>query len=155
MRSVDEEGEDVAASRGDLLADDEVVRVVAGGVQLGGPQGAVDPLVVGDGDDVEIGPALDVIEDLGHRSRPVGVQGVDVHVGPPEIAAGARPGPGPSRADAAHVGAHRRSARSGQYGWKAPHHWSGASAMSCSMRSTSLPIRPATSARGRRWRAPR
>ena len=61
---------------------------------------------------------------------------MDVHVRPAEIAAGARSAPTSPRADAAHVLGHRRSARSGQYGWKAPHHWSGASEMSRSMRST-------------------
>ncbi len=88
-----EQRQDVAAARRDLLADHQVVREVARRVQLGGAQGAVDPLVVGDGDDVEVGVRFDVVEDLAHRGRAVGVERVDVHVGLAAFPAAARPSP--------------------------------------------------------------
>ena len=55
-----------------------------------GRQGGVDPLVVGDGDDVEHGLALDAVEDLGHRRRPVRGERVDVEIGPAEPVGGVR-----------------------------------------------------------------
>ena len=51
----DEQRQHVAAPRRDLLADHQVEAVVAGGVDLARAHRAVDPLVIGDGDHVEIG----------------------------------------------------------------------------------------------------
>ena len=82
----------------------------------------VDPLVVGDRDDVEEALRRDVVEDLRDRRRAVRREAVDV-----EVRA--------SLADRRFVGhpapgsVALATTRSGQIGWKAPHHCSGASAM--------------------------
>ena len=55
IRFGQEERQQVAAPGGDLLADDQAEVVVACGMQLEGTQRAVDALVVGDGDQVEVG----------------------------------------------------------------------------------------------------
>ena len=85
-RSLDEQREQVAAERRDLLADDDLgpQPAVAGDRPAG--DGGVDPLVVGDRDDVEVGLALDVVEDLLDAGRPVGGERVDVEVGPARAA---------------------------------------------------------------------
>src|SRR5690606_39211744 len=124
-------------------------RVVAGGVELGRTQRSVDPLVIGDGDDVEVGATLHVLEDLRHRCGAVGIERVDVHVGAAALATAARRiAAPPSRAvplSQAHAAA--SGSRSGQYGWKAPHPCSGAAAMSRSSRRASASTVAATSAR--------
>ena len=60
----DEQRQHVPAPGGDLLADHQLEAVVAGGVELPCAQRAVDALVVGDGDEVEVGVALDVVEQV-------------------------------------------------------------------------------------------
>ena len=62
----------MAAAGGDLLADHQVEVEVAGGVDLAGAQRAVQPLVIGDRHQVEVGLRLDVLEQRldRRRSRP-------------------------------------------------------------------------------------
>src|SRR5688572_15845503 len=123
---MNEEREHMPAPGGDLLANHQLERVGAGVMQLAGAERAVDPLVIGDGHDVEIGVLLDVIQHRLDRCGPIRVQGVEVHVGLAELSAGAR-----------HEG------MSGQYGWKAPHHCSGFSPI---WRSKMAPMRSASEA---------
>ena len=107
-RALEEQAQQVAAAGADLLAHDHPGPEPAVERDPAGRQGGVDPLVVGDRDDVEHGLALDAVEDLGHRRRPVGGERVDVEVGPAEPVGGVReavarpssrrrPGRGPAR----------------------------------------------------------
>ena len=107
----------------------------------------VDPLVVGDRDDVELGQALDVVEDRRDAGRAIAGEGVDVEVRaaeprrasvmprpPAPGAAGPRRGLGSVtrprlRPAAPSAPAVASASRSGQIGKKTAHHWSGASAM--------------------------
>ena len=103
----------------------------------------VDPLVVRDGDDVEIGPPLDVVEDRLDPGRAVAGQRVDVQVGATEPLVDAvmprRPG-GRIRVPSAGAPPAVAASRSGQIGKKTAHHWSGASAMSVSNAAASRVI---------------
>ena len=74
--------------------------------------GRVDPLVVRDRDDVELGVALDVVEDLDDAGGPVRGERVDVQVG--AAAAVSRVG------HAARARSRLPAARSGQIGWNGP-----------------------------------
>ncbi len=101
----------VAAERRHLLADDDLRAQAAIARDRPGGQRRVDPLVVGDGDDVEVGPSLDVVEDGVDARGAVAGQGVDVEIGAPETrrvgglaghaAAPRRSDPAPSSAAAA------------------------------------------------------
>ncbi len=110
-----------------LISSPTITRVRQPAIE-GDPAGrerGVDPLVIGDRDDVEHALALDAVEDLGDRRRPVGGERVDVEIGAAEPVDGVRLAvpcrhPAPSWS------------RSGQIGWNAPHHCSGASASSVS-----------------------
>ena len=84
----------------------------------------VDPLVVGDGDDVEVGPALDVVEDGLDARGAVAGEGVDVQVG-----AAARLGHAAAFVVRWLAGRRASASRSGQIGKKIAHHCSGASAI--------------------------
>ena len=151
-RLLDPEREQVPAEGRDLLADDDLERQAA--VPRDGPAGerGVDPLVVGDGDDVELGVALDVVEDLDDARRAVRGEGVDVEVGAAEPvghpAASRRVAarcPVTSGARAAAARGSRRArgppSRSGQIGWKTASHCSGAAAM-CRSKARALGREP-------------
>ena len=134
--SLEEQGEQVAAARADLLAhhDPGAQAAVLGHVARGDRR--VDPLVVGDGDDVQEALRLHVVQDLRHRRRAVRRERVDVHVGaaqPDEglVGHGAVPG-WPGAGGLWPVPSPAPTTRSGQIGWNAPHHCSGASARSVS-----------------------
>ena len=83
-RPVEIERQQVAAERRDLLADDDLDAQAA--VARHRPRGErrVDPLVIRDRDDVEVGRALDVVEDRLDAGRPVAGERVDVEVGAAE-----------------------------------------------------------------------
>ena len=70
----------------------------------------VDPLVVGDADDVELGAPLDVVEDLDDAGRPIRGERVDVQVRATESLG------------------HAAASRSGHNGWNTASHCSGAAA---------------------------
>jgi hypothetical protein len=143
------QGEQVAAERGHLLADDDLdAQATVPGERLRGDR-RVDPLVIGDGDDIEVRRVLDVLQDLLDAGRPVAGDRVDVQVGPATRAGtawvghAAAPGarvsatgwPSPGSTPAAAVvfsGSIASASRSGQIGKNTAHHWSGASAMSVS-----------------------
>ena len=98
---LEEQRDEVAAERRDLLADDHLRPVPeVTGHRPGGDRG-VDPLVVRDRDDVEVGRALDEVEDRGDPVDAVRGEAVDVEIGPAEAighAAGSSDGdPGSSR----------------------------------------------------------
>src|SRR5205823_11822298 len=59
-----EQRQQVPAAGGDLLAYGKIEVIVARCMELTRAQGAVDALVVGDRDQIEVGPALDPLEDL-------------------------------------------------------------------------------------------
>ena len=82
-RPVEVQREEVAAEGRDLLADDDLGAQAA--VARHRPRGdrRIDPLVVRDRDDVEVGRALDVVEDRLDAGGAVAGEGVDVEVGPP------------------------------------------------------------------------
>ena len=134
-RLLDEEGEQMAAAGRDLLADDHFERQAAADGDRPGRQGGVDPLVIGDGDDVELrvdrGP-----EDFLDAGGPVRREGMDVEVRPTEPVRHGRPS----------------GARSGQIGKKTAHHWSGAAAIARSNARASAARKPA--ARSRRVPVP-
>ena len=70
----------MAAERRHLLADDDLGAQAAVAGDRPGRDGRVDPLVVGDRDDVEVGQALDVVEDRLDAGRAVAGERVDVEV---------------------------------------------------------------------------
>ena len=140
-RAVEVEAQQVAAEGRDLLADDDLgAQAAVAGDRLGG-DGRIDPLVVGDGDDVEVGACSTWSRMAVDAGRAIAGEGVDVQVRPAARAvapAGRRrigePPPLPrARSRAASAGGAATSAagasRSGQIGKKTAHHWSGASAM--------------------------
>ena len=86
-RPLDEQREQVAAAGRDLLADDDLEPQAAVAGHRPGGDGRIDPLVVGDRDDVEVGLPLDVVEDGLDAGGPVGGEGVDVQVGAPRRSA--------------------------------------------------------------------
>ena len=156
-RPIDVQREQVAAEGRHLLADDDLDAQAAVAGDRPGGHGRIDPLVVGDRDDVEIGLPLDVLEDGLDPGRPVAGEGVDVQVGAPASLgvvghAAAPVEPGSAGAAVAREAADLPAAaaggvagpvvppapeaaaasRSGQIGKKTAHHWSGASAMSSS-----------------------
>ena len=142
-RAFEEQAEQVAAAGAHLLAHDHGA---AHAPILRDPSRrhrGVDPLVVGDRDDVQHVLALDPVEDLGDRGRAVRCEGVNVQIGssksigrvPNSIPGGHRSATeastGTSRSASARAPSSPRVAdwsRSGQIGWKAPHHCSGPSA---------------------------
>ena len=83
-RPLEEQPQQVPAARADLLADDDPGPQAAIQGDPAGRERRVDPLVVGDRDDVQDALALDVVEDLGHGRRAVGRERVDVQVGAAE-----------------------------------------------------------------------
>ena len=121
IRPLDEQGEQVSAEGRHLLADDDLdgqAPVARDGAP--GERG-VDPLVVGDGDDIEIIAGRDVLDDRDHVGDTVRRDGVDMEVGATgTVRHCSRPCHPPPRP---------RSARSGQIGKNTAHHCSGASAM--------------------------
>ena len=83
-RLFDPQRQEVAAERRDLLADDHLDAIATiPGHDLGRYR-CVDPLVIGDGNDVQVGGLLDVLEDLDDARRPIGSKGMNVQVGAAE-----------------------------------------------------------------------
>ena len=81
---LEEQRDEMAAEGRDLLADDHLRPVAeVAGHRPGGDRG-VDPLVVGDRDDVEVGRALDEVEDRGDPVDAVRREAVDVEIGSAE-----------------------------------------------------------------------
>src|SRR5450759_3032050 len=125
----------MATAGRDLLADDHLEAEPA--FPRDGPrcERSVDPLVVRDRDDVELGGRLDPLQDLQDPGRPVGGERVDVEVratrpdGRIRVIRTIRMLHGM----AAHAAA--SPSRSGQIGKKTAHHCSGASATSRSKAS--------------------
>ena len=126
-RPVDEQRQQVAAEGRHLLADDDLDAAARGRARSPAGDGGVDPLVVGDGDDVEVACALDVLEDGDDVRRPVGGERVDVQVGATR-ARGRSCAPGGSRRGRGGRLRRRAASRSGQIGKNTAHHCSGASA---------------------------
>jgi hypothetical protein len=111
---VDADGQQVPAEGRDLFPDDDLGAQAAVAGHRPGGDGRIDPLVVGDGDDVEVVAGDEPAEDRLDVRRAVGGDRVDVQVRP-------------SRAPV--VGHGAVASRSGQIGKKTAHHCSGASAM--------------------------
>ncbi len=97
-----------------LLADDDLDRQPPVAGDAAPRHGGIDPLVIGDGDDVELADLCDALDDRDHVGDPVRGDGVDVQVG--------------ATAPIGHAGL----SRSGQIGKNVAHHCSGASAMTSS-----------------------
>ena len=99
-RPVDVQREQVAAERRHLFADDDLgAHPAVDGHRPPGQRG-IDPLVVGDGDDGQVRPPLDVVEDRLDGRGPVAGRGVDVEVGATDGVAGRSvmpPPPAPRR----------------------------------------------------------
>ena len=131
-----EQPQEVAPSSGDLLADDDLdAQAPIEGHDLGGQRG-VDPLMIGDGDDVEVRGELDTLKDLHDPGGTVRGERVDMQVRPAmqhrwvvsvaRVVPGTRFVPGARRP---HPAAPPVS-RSGQIGKKTAHHCAGARAIS-------------------------
>jgi hypothetical protein len=129
------------AERGHLLAHDDLEAEAAIPRDRLGRERGVDPLMVGDGDDVELGLLFDVVEDVLDARGAVARERVDVQVGAAAAverrAHAAAPvessepfaGAGISTSRAGGASGAASPSRSGQSGKKTAHHWSGASAM--------------------------
>ena len=79
-RAVEVEPQQVAAERRHLLADDDIGAQAAVTGDGLGRDGRIDPLVVRDRDDIELGQPLDVVEDRLDAGRAVAGERVDVQV---------------------------------------------------------------------------
>ena len=83
-RRLDPQREQVTAERRDLLADHDLERQAAIERHRATGERGIDALVVGDRDHVQLGVALDVVEDLDDAGGAVGRERVDVQVRAPE-----------------------------------------------------------------------
>ena len=121
MRPAQEEPEEVAAAGRDLLADDDLEAVPAAGRHVPCRQGGVDALVIGDGDDVQVGLLLHVPKDGVDAGHAIRGGAVDVQVGTAEADRTRRGGGWQGRRCIAHR-------MSSQIGNMIVHHCSGAGA---------------------------
>ena len=79
--SLQEDAEEVPAAGRHLLGHDDLDAAAALPSEALAFDRGLDPLVVGDGDQIQIRLVLGIVEDLGGRSGPVRGDRVDVHVG--------------------------------------------------------------------------
>jgi hypothetical protein len=77
---LDAVGQEVALARRDLGPGDHLEPAAAASDQIARLERAADVVVVGDRDHVEVGPVLDVIDDLADRGEAVPDRRVDVQV---------------------------------------------------------------------------